>query len=90
MTDSDAAFANFLTTRNAARLESERFNIPGPGERPGSPSDRRMRREHQGRVISFWHLMGERSPAELIETLTTTWDRRTPAQINGYKQRKTA
>lgn len=48
------AYNNFLASVNPALLETERFGIPGPEERPGSPEDRMMRRQHEMERIWFW------------------------------------
>ncbi|KQW07637.1 hypothetical protein ASC66_01160 [Leifsonia sp. Root4] len=35
-------------------VEAERYRMPSLTEAPGSPDDRRMRREHRAKAAGFW------------------------------------
>jgi len=93
----DDAFTNFLRNTDPRKVEMERFGWPHDSERPGSPQDRRMRREHELHKLELARKSDERD-AEFrqmqLAMVATELDRRfkgTPEQeqaIAAYAARK--
>lgn len=51
MTDWDL----FVARLDPEAVELERFDMPHVDELPGSPADKRMRREHQALADTYWY-----------------------------------
>lgn len=45
----------FIARLSPEAVELERFNMPDADELPGSPADKRMRREHHARSVAYWY-----------------------------------
>jgi hypothetical protein len=50
----DDAWANFIAQLDPASLERERFRAPDAEERPGSPTDLRMKAAHAFVAADYW------------------------------------
>ncbi|MFJ3029847.1 hypothetical protein ACIPEQ_13470 [Curtobacterium sp. NPDC087080] len=61
------AWANFVAQLDPAAVEAERYRAPGPEERPGSPTDLRMKAAHEYVATDYWERVRAGHPLPLTD-----------------------